>query len=221
MPGTRAATGPQAGTRGERGRSVPGGPWHPLQFEPSARAALSFNPVSIDEMRGYDRAVPMVADRPPRMAVRPRPDRSPRARGGRCHRGGCGGGETTDRDVPGARRHGRVMWASLPPPPAGSRERIHHGRSEEARAGGLPGDRRRQERARRPRARRRRRGRLQGRPRQRAGRDRPAAGARRGRRAGRRRHRSATSARSSRPGRTRRGAGAPTRPATPRSGRAT
>lgn len=37
----------------------------PLQFESSARAALSFNPVSIDEMRGYDWAVPMVADRPP------------------------------------------------------------------------------------------------------------------------------------------------------------
>ena len=53
----------------------------PLQFESSARAALSFNPVSIDEMRGYDWAVPMVADRPPRMAVCPCPDRSPRARG--------------------------------------------------------------------------------------------------------------------------------------------
>ena len=29
MPGTRAAAGPQAGPQGERGRLVPGGPWHP------------------------------------------------------------------------------------------------------------------------------------------------------------------------------------------------
>ena len=93
MPGTRAATGPQAGPRGERGRSVPGGPWDPLQFESSARAALSFNPVSVDEMRGYDRAVPMVADRPPRMAVRPRPDRSPRARGGVATGAGAAAGK--------------------------------------------------------------------------------------------------------------------------------
>ena len=43
---------------------------HPLQFEPSVRAALS-------PSRYYDWAVPMVADRPPRMAVCPCPAEGP------------------------------------------------------------------------------------------------------------------------------------------------
>ena len=88
-------------------------PCRPLQFEPSARAALSFNPVSIDETQGIrldrsDSRRPTAPDgRPPL----PRPiAESPR---GCCQRNRRGGGETTDRDAPGAGRHGRFVYSSL------------------------------------------------------------------------------------------------------------
>ena len=77
------------------------------------------------------------------------------------------------------------MWVSLPRLTAGSRERIHHASSRDAR--GLPGDRRREELAQRVRARRGRGRRLQGRAGKQARRHRPAARAGRLRRAGRRR----------------------------------
>lgn len=77
------------------------------------------------------------------------------------------------------------MWVSLPRLTAGSRERIHHACSRDAR--GLPGDRRREELAQRVRARCGRGRRLQGRAGKQARRHRPAARAGRLRRAGRRR----------------------------------